>query len=435
MKSIAVIGAGESGIGAALLAKKNKIDVMVSDYGTIPENYKKELFENDIPFEEKGHTLEKLVKADVIVKSPGIPDSSEVMRFFRLRHKKIISEIEFAYGFYDGNIIGITGSNGKTTTSKLCHHVLKHSDLKIGLGGNIGYSFARMLTNDSGYDWVVLELSSFQLEEINEFDADVSVILNITPDHLDRYDYDFSKYAQAKWRLVQKSTKDALVILNGDDPTSMQLLEKEPIQQKALVLTSDKIKTLVSKDAGAEFEIRLKGKHNLYNAAVAVQIARHLKMSDEMIQEAILSFEAIEHRMETVAHVDGVEFINDSKATNVEASYVALDAVDAPVVWIAGGTDKGNDYSSLLDLVREKVVSIICLTKDDSKLLDAFSSLGKKMIRTEDVRVAVREAMKVIDKGCVLLSPACASFDLFKNYEDRGDQFKKAVSEYINASD
>ncbi len=435
MKSIAVIGAGESGVGTALLAKQKELKVFVSDYGLIKEEHKKELLDNNIPFEEGGHSFEKIDEADLIVKSPGIPEQSEIVRYFRLRNKKIVSEIEFASQYFDGQIIGITGSNGKTTTTTLCHHILKHSDHNVGMGGNVGISFARLLTNYSGYDWVVLELSSFQLEDIQDFRVDVAVILNITPDHLDRYDYDFDKYASAKWNLVMATKTDGSIILNEDNDAIKHQFSKKHPPAETIWLSGNSEDVLLSKESGQNFEIGLKGRHNLFNASVCVTIARQLGMKDSDIQVAFNSFKAVEHRLEYVDRLGKLDFVNDSKSTNIDSCLAALDAMDAPILWIAGGTDKGNDYSVLDKPVREKVTAIICLTKDDTKLRAQFGDYGERIVSTQNVDEAVLKAVEMMEEGTVLLSPACASFDLFDNYEHRGDSFKIAVRKILNERD
>lgn len=431
-RSIAVLGAGESGVGAALLAKKMGYEVFVSDFGKISDHFKNELIEYKIPFEEKGHSFEKIDKADLIVKSPGIPERTEVMRYFRLRHKKIISEIEFAAEFYKGSIIGITGSNGKTTTTKLCYHILREAGLDIEMGGNIGISFARLLTMRLDYDWVVLELSSFQLEDIQDFEVDVSVVLNITPDHLDRYDYSFEKYALAKWQLPAHTKSSGLLILNEGDSTLQELFRKYPMETRTIWLSDDGGDAFVSKETDKEFEYNLKGDHNRFNASVGIVLARELGVSESAIQDALLSFKPVEHRMEFVGSLDGLDFINDSKATNIDSCRVALLSVEKPMVWIAGGTDKGNDYKSIERLVRAKVNYIICHTLDDSNLRNVFEDYNDRIVTLVDIKQAIRWAIDHLDNGIVLMSPACASFDLYKNYEHRGNSFKEAVLEIVN---
>jgi len=435
MKMVAIIGGGESGIGAALLAKKNELDVFVSDFGKIRKDYKDELLKNNIPFEEEGHSFEKLEKADVIVKSPGIPGTAEVIRYFRLRHKEIISEIEFASRFYDGKIIGITGSNGKTTTTKLCHHILVNSGINCAQAGNVGYSFARLLAMDAKYDWIVLELSSFQLDDILTFSSEISVILNITPDHLDRYDYNFDNYAKSKWNLALATKSDGLLILNRSNEVQTNLIKENPVRSQVLWLENKDKSQLISKETGDYFEMKIRGWHNAYNASVAVMIARRLSISDVDIGFALKSFEPVEHRMELLAGHKDIEFINDSKSTNVDSSLVALDSIIGKLVWIAGGVDKGNDYALLDKALEGKLEGLVCLTTDDKKLRSHFSYLKDKILTTENMDEAVRWAAEVVGEGTVLLSPACASFDLFDNYEHRGRSFKDSVIKYLDDFD
>ncbi|MBT8231301.1 MAG: UDP-N-acetylmuramoyl-L-alanine--D-glutamate ligase [Saprospiraceae bacterium] len=433
MRSITVLGAGESGIGAALLAKAKGINVWVSDYGKIEEKYKNELLEHKIPFEEKGHNFDIIDNTELIVKSPGIPEKSNVVQHFRLRNKRIISEIEFAFEFYSGKIAAITGSNGKTTTTSLTYEILRKSNLKVGLGGNIGYSFSRLLTNDLEYDWVVLELSSFQLEDLYDFKADISVILNITPDHLDRYDYDFNKYAKAKWKLAEHTKKDGYLLLNNDDPTLKHFAIENPVDANIVWLSANNPTALVSKETNQKFEINLLGIHNIYNASVGKSIAEIIGLKPPEIASGLLSFKSIEHRLETVSTFNEVRYVNDSKATNVESAEVALKSFEPNIIWIAGGTDKGNDYTILEKLVFEKVVAIICLCVDDEKLRSAFANSECQFYTTQSVDDALEKATAFAKPGdTVLLSPACASFDLFDNYIHRGNEFKNAVHKLIN---
>ena len=429
-----MLGGGESGVGAALLAKKKGLEVFVSDYGAIADKYKKELDINSIPFEEKGHSIEKIETTELIVKSPGIPDTSEILTKLRLRHKEIISEIEFAYRYYDGKIIAITGSNGKTTTTSWIYHVLSQSDMRVGLGGNIGHSFARILSTEKLFDWMVLELSSFQLDNVQSFSAEIATILNITPDHLDRYDHTMYKYAFAKWQLAMHTKESGHLITNADDAWTALMNIAFPVQCQVLEIpfatSSDS-----SKDEFEKFDIKkniqLKGRHNVFNAKVALKICMLAGMSEEDALAGLNSFQAIEHRLESVAVINGVEFINDSKATNIDSVMVALEAMPGNVVWVAGGTDKGNDYSMLAALVEEKVKSIICLTKDDSKLRKAFAGTVNVISTTDNVDECIKMAMQQADEGdVVLLSPACASFDLFNNYEHRGKAFKESIRKY-----
>lgn len=435
MESITVLGGGESGVAAALLASKKNISVFVSDFGAIAENYKKELQENSILFEEGGHDIDKIETTDLIIKSPGIPETSEIVKHFRLRHKEIISEIEFASRFYDGQVIAITGSNGKTTTASLVFHLLKEGGLQVGLGGNIGYSFSRLLCDAQSYDTVVLELSSFQLDDIETFSADIGILLNITPDHLDRYDYEMRKYAEAKWRLVETMNEQGLLILNGDDEWIKKLSESKPAKCEVLELSYARPVANFSSKEGMRIEVQksitLKGRHNLYNANVAARVGEKVGLSMQTMESGLNSFKAIEHRLETVATINGIEFINDSKATNIDAVAVAMEAMTQPVIWLAGGTDKGNDYSQVRSMVREKVKAIVCITKDDAKLRKSYGKIIERIVTTEKMGDAVEMAMMMADKGdVVLLSPACASFDLFDNYMHRGEEFKKAVEKF-----
>ena len=435
MKSVVILGGGESGVGASLLAKKKNINVFVSDYGQITDGYKKELKENNIPFEERGHSIDKIINAELIVKSPGIPDTAEILTKLRLRHKEIVSEIEFAYRFYDGKIMAITGSNGKTTTTSMVYHIMSQSDMRIGLGGNIGHSFARLLCKQLKYDWVVLELSSFQLENIQTFSAEIAALLNITPDHLDRYDQTLFKYACAKWNLALSVPKSGALVLNHDDDWLKVMMAAQPVDSNVIGMTlqSEPIAGVESIDVDSVLRsIKLKGSHNAYNAAVAMRMCELAGMESKVVKTALQDFAAIEHRLEIVEVVDGVELINDSKATNVDSVVVALKAVAGPIVWVAGGVDKGNDYSALLPLVREKVKAIICLTKNDVKIRTAFSTEVEQIITTTDTDICVRDCMAIAEKGdTVLLSPACASFDLYNNYEHRGNEFKNSIRKYI----
>lgn len=428
MSSVAIIGGGESGIAAALLAKRKGWLVFVSDYGEIALKYKTELIENKISFEEKGHDFERLEKCDLIIKSPGISDQTTVVKYLKNADKEIISEIEFASRYYNGKVIAVTGSNGKTTTVSLIYHLLSGAQLNVGLGGNIGYAFSRLLLEDKDYDYLVLELSSFQLDDVYSFKSDISVLLNITADHLDRYDYDIRKYGAAKWRLAQCTKEDGFLITNREDKLIQEFIKKEKINTEILQVSSVSPIDSLSKDDGTPFEIKLLGRHNLFNAAVSKEVARICNVTEEVIASGLLSFTALEHRLELVRTISDVDFINDSKATNVDAVEYALEAIDKPIVWIAGGTDKGNDYSNMLGVVSEKVKAIICLCVDDSKLRSAFSKVISDITTTQDVSEAVRIAMEKASAGdVVLLSPACASFDLFDNYIDRGLQYKKEI--------
>ena len=436
MKRVAILGGGESGISAALLAKKNNIEVFVSDYGTMSEKNKDALRNKEIPFEEKGHTIDKIEGADIIVKSPGIPEEAKVIRHFRLRQKTIISEIEFASRFYKGKIIGVTGSNGKTTVTSLIHHVLKTTNSRVGVGGNIGYAFSRLLLEDSDYEWLVLEISSFQLDDIQDLKIDIGIILNITADHLDRYQYDIEKYADAKWHLAEAVIPGGHLILEKENELiNRRLLAfREDVQIHRLSAINP-MNTLASKEGNVSFEIQLKGKHNLFNAGVAATVAQIFGCSVSHTVDRLSSFKAIAHRMELVLNLQGIDYINDSKATNVESALKALEGLDQAIIWIAGGTDKGNDYTVLLNEVRSKVKMLICLCVDDSKLRSAFSEVVDTITTVRSMQDAVSLAVENAKTGdAVLLSPACASFDLFNNYEHRGDSFREEVLKLTSES-
>ena len=439
-QKIAILGAGESGVGTAILAKTKNYEVFVSDAGKIKENYKDVLNQYKIRWEENMHTESQILNADVVMKSPGIPDSVPLVQKLIDKGIPVISEIEFAAQFTDANIVGITGSNGKTTTASLTHHILK-SELGVGLAGNIGDSFAKQV-NDENYANYVLEISSFQLDGIKKFRPHISVLTNITPDHLDRYDNKFENYIASKFRIVMNQTADDFFIYDGDDKVIHKWLDQNKIKPKKLPFSLEKqidegaclnknqmILTIDNQQTSMPISsIALDGKHNIKNAMAAAMVAQLLKIRKQTIRECLSNFMGVEHRLEQVLKINKVQYINDSKATNVNATYFALESMDAPTVWIVGGVDKGNDYSELYQFVNEKVKSIICLGKDNEKLLDNFSSMVDVIVETQDMNEAVKMAYKLADSGDnVLLSPACASFDLFKNYEDRGAQFKAAV--------
>jgi UDP-N-acetylmuramoylalanine--D-glutamate ligase len=433
MKNVAVIGAGESGVGAAILAHKKGYEVFVSEYGQISEFYKNELTHNNILFEEGGHDFEKLAKFDIIVKSPGIPDSSPVIQWALNRKVYVISEIEWGSRFYSGTIVAVTGSNGKTTTSGLLYHLLKVAGKDVALGGNYGKSFARIVA-ESDHEFMVLEVSSFQLDNISHFKPSVAILLNITPDHLDRYDYNLDKYADAKMRICENQNESDTFIFNADDPILARAIEKHPMQSKMIpIRENDYINGIPSKDGKIIFDISIQGRHNLFNARCSVEACRILGISESALAEGLKSFVNLPHRLEVCRILDQVTFINDSKATNTDAVYFALEAMTAPVIWIAGGTDKGNDYGVLMSLVRDKVKALVCLGVDNSKLRDAFSNVVP-VSETTKMSEAVQKAMELASEGdIVLLSPACASFDLFRNYMDRGDQFKNEVLKLKNS--
>lgn len=425
---VVIIGAAESGIGAALLAKKNKYEVFVSDFGEIPKKYKDELKNNNIPFEEKGHTIERLIDAGFVIKSPGVPDTALILRSLKKEGLKIISEIEFGYSFFSGKLIAITGSNGKTTTSGLIYHVLKNAGFDVEIGGNYGTSFARILV-ESEPEYMVLELSSFQLDDIEEFRPDIALLLNITADHLDRYEYDVKKYGASKMRIIENQTEADAFVFNGDDDLIAELLNtKKGKGKNHPILELDYAQGLISKEDGQKFEISIKGKHNLFNARCAVEALRIIGLSEDKIAQGLRTFKNEPHRLEEVAIINGVTFINDSKATNVDAVYYALDAIEGDIIWIAGGTDKGNDYSPLFELAKSKIKALICLGVDNKKLVQSFSRLIPIIIESTKVSNVVDNALDLASAGdTVILSPACASFDLFENYTDRGDQFKRKV--------
>lgn len=430
MKSVTIIGAGESGVGAAILAKKMGLEVFVSDSGTIAGHYKNELIEFDIPFEEGGHDFEKVLVTEVVVKSPGVPEHAAVLRMLKEKGRKVISEIEFGSLFFSGLTIAITGSNGKTTTSGLLYHILKTAGLNVALGGNYGKSYARILAEETP-EIMVLEISSFQLDDIETFRPQISILLNITPDHLDRYEYKMENYVNSKFRITMNQRAEDHFIYNGDDPEILRKMSGFVSPVHRIPVTAEKyIHGIPSKDGSGVFELSIKGRHNMFNAACTVEASRLVGLTESQIAKGLSTFVNLPHRLESCGTIRGVEYINDSKATNVDSVYYALDAMTKPVVWIAGGTDKGNDYSVLVPLVREKVKALICLTDYSQKLIDAFSPVLSDIRVTKDVSEAVRLGLEMSVAGdVVLLSPACASFDLFKNYIDRGDKFRKSVAE------
>jgi len=441
MKRLVVLGGRESGVGTALLGKKKGYDVFVSDKGSIAERYKKVLLHNSIDFEENQHTESKILSADVVMKSPGIPDKVALVKRLHLEGVKVISEIEFAAQFTDATIVGITGSNGKTTTTMLTHYVLQKAGLNVGVGGNIGDSFAEQVADDN-YNEYVLELSSFQLDGIENFKPHIAVITNITPDHLDRYEYEFDNYINSKFRITKNQTEDDFLIYDADDEAIQNWLKNNKTRATLVPFSIEKeleygaflrqdtilMKLNTEEKLMKVSELTLQGKHNTKNVMAASMAARLLKVRKETIAESLSDFEGVEHRLEKVQKVNGIEFVNDSKATNVNAAYYALECMDNPTVWIVGGVDKGNDYSDLLPLVREKVKAIVCLGLDNQKIIDTFASVVDILVETAGAEEAVKVAYKIAQKGdTVLLSPACASFDLFESYEDRGSKFKEAV--------
>jgi UDP-N-acetylmuramoylalanine--D-glutamate ligase len=441
-KKICILGGGESGYGAAILAMKHGHDVFLSDRGQLKPIYRDLLSAANIPFEEGQHTEEKILDADEVIKSPGIPDKAPLIQ--KLIEKKIpvISEIEFAARFTHAKTICITGSNGKTTTTLLTYHILKKGGLNVGLAGNVGKSFALQVA-ENDFDYYVLELSSFQLDNMFDFKADIAILTNITPDHLDRYEYKFENYIASKFRILQNQTSEDYFIYNMDDPATIEAMKNLKLNMKCIPFTITEQTLGEGAFVNGEnltisinhnplnmkiTELALQGKHNLANSMAAGMAARILDLRKEVVRESLENFENIEHRLEFVAKVHGITFINDSKATNVNSAWYALESMDKPVIWVAGGTDKGNDYSELFELVKAKVKVIICLTTDSTKIRAAFGSVVDTIIDTNSAEQAVRVAYDLgRDGDVVLLSPACASFDLFENYEDRGRQFKSAV--------
>ena len=440
-KRLVILGGGESGVGTAILGKKKEYEVFVSDRNKIAEKYKKVLLHNKVDFEENKHTESKILNADLVMKSPGIPDKVELIQKLRSLSIPVISEIEFASKYTDANIVGITGSNGKTTTTLLTHHILKEAELNVGIAGNIGDSFAEQVAEESFKNYV-LELSSFQLDGIEEFAPHIAIITNITPDHLDRYEYDFDKYISSKFRITENQTKNDYLIYDADDLAINNWLKKNKTKAKLVPFSIEKELTygaylknnnIITNIKSEEFimsttKLTLQGKHNVKNAMASTMAAQLLQVRKESIKESLSNFEGVEHRLENVGKVNDVYFINDSKATNINATFYALECMDKPTVWIVGGVDKGNDYSDLLPLVREKVRAIVCLGLENEKIIATFGNVVDIIVETAGAEEAVKVSKKLAQKGdAVLLSPACASFDLFENYEDRGRQFKKAV--------
>lgn len=444
MKKIIILGAGESGIGAALLAKKEGFEVFVSDGGLIKPGFKNELVKEAIDFEEGHHSKERILEASLVVKSPGIPEKNEMVKAIRERGIEIISEIEFGYWYKgESKIVAITGSNGKTTTTAMIYHICETAGLNCALVGNIGFSFARQIAADPK-DWYVLEISSFQLDDIKRFKPDIAVLTNITEDHLDRYEYKFENYIKSKFRIIENQSKDDFFIYNDDDETTKKYLNKflkhsnplpismnHELPEGAYIMNAEMHLKWEKEEMEMSVEdFAVKGKHNQYNTMAAGISSSVMGIRKEKIRDAIQTFKSLEHRMSTVATIRGVEFINDSKATNVNSTWYALESMTKPVILILGGVDKGNDYSFIKELVKEKVKAIVCMGVDNTKIHEAFGNEVQLMINTQSAKDAVQGAFHFADKGdVVLLSPACASFDLFKNYEDRGNQFIAAVKD------
>ena len=442
MSRIVVLGGGESGMGSAVLAKVKGFDVFLSDSGKIAPKYEEELRKWDIPFESGGHTEEKILNATEIIKSPGIPSTAPLIKKAVENGIHIISEIEFAGRYDNAKKICITGSNGKTTTTSLIYYLLQQAGLNVGLGGNIGKSYAYQVATEH-FDTYVLELSSFQLDNMYDFKADIAVITNITPDHLDRYDHNMENYVKAKFRITQNMDKDDCFIFCSDDEITIKHLDKIiikakelPFSQKKTVdqgayLDVDKIIVKVPQKEDCNIflkELALGGRHNVYNSMAAAIAAKVMDICNEDIRKALGSFQNIEHRMEKVLTIKDVLYINDSKATNVDSAWYALECQTRPVVWIVGGKDKGNDYTPLLKLAKEKVKAIVCLGVDNTKIHESFAGVVDTIVDTDSAEDAVKTSASLACAGdIVLLSPCCASFDLFKSYEDRGKQFKDAV--------
>ncbi len=435
-----ILGAGESGVGAAILAVQKGWTVFVSDMSQIKEEFQAELTKLGVQWEQGTHSMEVILGADLIIKSPGIPEKAAVMKAIRAKGIQVISEIEFGGYHSKGKTICITGSNGKTTTTMLTHHILKKAGLDVGLAGNVGYSFAKQVA-EGDHDWYVIELSSFQLDDMYDFHANIAILTNITPDHLDRYDYQMQNYVDAKFRILQNQTSDDWFIYNSDDTLISAEMKKRkptvnlaPFSMKeeqnpgAYALDKQLIININQQFAMSIHELALKGKHNTQNALAAGIAARLVEIRKDIVRESLEDFTNVEHRLEFVAKVNGIEFINDSKATNINSAWFALESMENPTVWIVGGVDKGNDYSELTALVREKVKAIVCLGTDNQKIIEAFSGIVETIVEAKSAVEAVAYGYRLAKKDeIVLLSPACASFDLFENYEDRGNQFKQAV--------
>lgn len=441
MERLVILGGGESGVGTAILGQQKGYEVFVSDKGKIKETYKEVLEHFEIDWEDEKHTDAKILNADIVMKSPGIPDTVPLVKQLVAQGVPVVSEIEFASKYTDATIIGITGSNGKTTTTMLAHHIIRNAGMNVGMAGNIGDSYAKMVA-EHNFDYYVLEISSFQLDGIDAFKPHIAILTNITPDHLDRYDYTFENYIASKFRIAMNQTESDYLIYDADDEVIVDWLRTHPVKSQLMPfsleqefemgaclkndnihITTDTNTIKMTTDA-----LALEGKHNLKNTMAASMAAKLINIRKETIRQSIANFQGAEHRLEKVLKIGHVQYINDSKATNVNATYFALDSMSAPTVWIVGGVDKGNDYKELMPLVREKVKAIICLGLDNEKIKDAFGNVVELMVETFAMSEAVKVAYKIAERGdMVLLSPACASFDLFENYEDRGNQFKEAI--------
>ena len=443
LKRAVILGAAESGVGAAILARKQGFDVFVSDLGTIKEKYRKALIERQFEFEEGQHTEDKILSADLIIKSPGIPDKAPLIKKLKEKGIPVISEIEFAGRYTSAKMVCITGSNGKTTTTLLIYHMFQKAGLNVGLAGNVGQSMAWQVA-EKNFDYYVIELSSFQLDGMYDFKADIAILLNITPDHLDRYEYKMQNYVDSKFRITQNQSAGDVFIYCTDDPVLREEMPKRRLAAKCVpfglgvppaigagIIENNMIINWEQNTFTMSIlDIALQGNHNTYNSMAAGISGMAVNIRNEKIRESLADFKGVEHRLERFLKVHGIEFINDSKATNINSTWYALESMTQPTVWIVGGIDKGNDYSELYELVKTKVKAIVCLGVDNSKIIEAFKSMGKDMIETQSMEDAVRSSYYLAKSGdTVLLSPACASFDLFENYEDRGRQFKQAVRE------
>jgi UDP-N-acetylmuramoylalanine--D-glutamate ligase len=439
---LVILGGGESGVGTAILGQQKGYDVFVSDFGKIKENYKEVLSINGIAWEDEKHTEELIMNADLVMKSPGIPEKAPIVKKLIEKGIPVISEIEFAVQFTDATTIGITGSNGKTTTTLLTYHLLKEAGLNVGLAGNIGKSYAWQVAENK-HDIYVLELSSFQLDGIINYKPHIAIITNISPDHLDRYNYDYNLYIGSKFRITKNQTEADYLIYDNEDEAIQNWLKNNKIkankvpfslitkpENQGAFLEDNNINSTINKELFTMpiNELALEGKHNIKNAMAATAVAQLLNIRKQTIRESLTNFQGVEHRLEKVLKIQGVQYINDSKATNVNSVFYALDSMTTPTVWIVGGVDKGNDYDELMPLVREKVKAIVCLGVDNTKIINAFNNVVDVMVETTSMSEAVQLAQRLAEKGdSVLLSPACASFDLFENYEDRGQQFKQAI--------
>lgn len=438
---LVVLGGGESGVGTAILGKRKGYEVFVTDFGKIKENYRQVLIDNEIAWEDEKHTEDLILNADVVMKSPGIPEKAAIVKKLIEKGIPVISEIEFAAPFTEAITIGITGSNGKTTTTMLTYHLLHSAGLNVGLGGNIGKSFAWQVAENK-FDSYVLELSSFQLDGIINYKPHIAIITNISPDHLDRYEYNYQNYIDSKFRITMNQTEEDYLIYDADDEAIAEWLKNNKTKAKLIPFSLTKTfnegayikeNTMEVNINQEEFKmeteyIALEGKHNMKNAMAATSVAKLMQIRNATIRESLSNFQGVEHRLEKVLKIQNVQYINDSKATNVNATFFALDSMNTPTVWIVGGVDKGNDYNELMSMVREKVKAIICLGVDNRKIIDVFGNVVDIMVEVTNMNDAVRMAQRISEKGdTVLLSPACASFDLFENYEDRGRQFKQAV--------